>query len=69
MLPNLDDRRWIVDIIELFSCSSNDSPGFTENLNSSWNPEGISHQVGTGVEEYNLASGELQKSCKISRRE
>jgi hypothetical protein len=65
MLANLDDRRWVVDIIELDSSPSDDSPGFTEDVNSSWNPEGISHQVGTGVEEYNFASSELQKSCEI----
>lgn len=68
MFPNLDDRCWVIDIVELVSSSSDDSPGFAEDVNSSWDPESISDQVGTGIEEYDLASGELQKPCKFSRR-
>jgi len=36
-LADLDDNFWIVDIVELVSSTGEDSPGFTEDVNSGWN--------------------------------
>jgi len=33
---NLDDNLWIVNIVELASSTGDDSPGFAEDVNSSW---------------------------------
>ena len=68
MLTNLDDRRWIVNIVEFASGTGNDSPGFTENVNSGRNHQGVGNQVGTGVEEDYLAQRILWETGELSDR-
>ena len=68
MFTNLDHRFWIINIVKFISGSGNDSPGFTKDMNSSRNPQGVRYQVGTGVEEDYFASEKLQKPSEISEK-
>jgi hypothetical protein len=68
MLSNLDHRFRIINIVELISSSGNDSPGFAEDVDSSRNPQRVGYQVGTSVEENDLASSKLRKPPEFQGR-
>ena len=55
-IASADDSLGVVVVEESVASPRDDRPGFTNNLGTCWNSDGVANEVGTSIKEDDLAA-------------